>query len=119
MRRARLVERDVVLGGVDDVLAHALDAAAVEMDNRAEALEPARDVGAQPFEAVAIDLQREVRHQVVGAHRAPSSRVTSSSRRSSSTPRLTASSSPAQYSTSSRPSLTKSSVSRRPASPES
>ena len=48
-----------------------------------------------------------------------SSRATSSSRRSSSRPLPTASSSPAQNSTSPRPSWQRSSVSRRPASPES
>ena len=48
-----------------------------------------------------------------------SSRATSSSSRSSSSPRPTASSSAAQNSTSARPSWQSSSVSRRPASPES
>ena len=50
---AGLLERDLVLGLVDDVLADALQAAALEVDDGREPLEPARDVQAQSLQRVA------------------------------------------------------------------
>src|SRR5581483_1612697 len=133
---AGLLEGDVILGLVDDVLAHPLETATAQMDDSAQPLEAARHLGSETLEPVPVDLEGQLGKKVERAHRAAqyglarlgsaqrsrplcSRRATSSSSRSSSSRWLTASSSTAQYSTRSRPSLTRSRVSRRPASPES
>ena len=60
MDRAGLLERDVVHRVVDDVLADALEPTAGQMHDRAQPLEPARHLGPQPLERVAVDLERQV-----------------------------------------------------------
>src|SRR5579864_8564905 len=113
----------MLLGLIDDVLTDSFHAAAAEVHDCGPALESARNVEFEPLERVAVHLELEARKQVERAHCAlvsvRCSRATSSSRRSSSSPLETASSSPVQYSTRFRPSSTSWSVSRRPAWPES
>ena len=57
---ARLLQRHVVLVLVDDVLADAFGAAAVEVYDRGQALEAARHLRAQALQAVTVDLERKV-----------------------------------------------------------
>ena len=92
---------------VGDVLAEALLAGAAQVDDRALALELARDAGLQGLERVVVDLQLERRRAAPRcscARPAPSRRLTSSSRRSSSSASPTALSSRAQCSISVLPS---------------
>ena len=117
--RPRGLEGVLVDGVVGDVLADALLARPVEVDERRDAGEGRRDVALQALERVALDAQGQVGEALLEEAHDCSSLATSSSRRSSSRPLPTASSSPAQNSTSPRPSRTSSSVSRSPASPES
>src|SRR5689334_10886570 len=56
----RLLQCQLVLVLVDDVLADALDAAAVEVDDRRQSLEAARDLRLQALQGVAVDLERKV-----------------------------------------------------------
>ena len=58
----------VVDGVVDDVLAEALLAGAVQVDDRRLALEVAGDVLHEPLELVALDGDGQVGDEVVGAH---------------------------------------------------
>src|SRR5208282_502640 len=106
---------------VGDVLAEALLAGAAQVDDRALALELARDARLQGLERVVVDLQLERGEPLPGAHSpvAPSRRLTSSSRRSSSSASPTALSSRAQCSISVLPSPSSCSVSLRLACPES
>ena len=95
---------------LDDSIAHEID-----LDGLEDALD--RDPARRALRADDREGRRLAR--ACEARGWPSSRATSSSRRSSSSPWPTASSSAAQNSTSVRPSRHRSSVSRRPASPES
>ena len=119
--RAGSLEDVVILGLVGDVLADALLAFSAQRDQRRLALEVAGDRLHEAVEPVLLDLDRQLRHPLPGAHPAAScsSRATSSSSRSSSSAAPTAASSPAHCSIRRLPSLTSASVSSRLASPES
>ncbi len=52
-----LLQRDLILGVVDDVLAEPLGSAAVEVDDGAQPLEAARDLGSQALQGVALDVE--------------------------------------------------------------
>jgi hypothetical protein len=67
--RARVLQRDVVERVVDDVLADALLALAVQVDHGAETGE-ARSLELEPLELVGIDLQGQAGDLLVAAHRA-------------------------------------------------
>ena len=130
----------VVLGVVDDVLADALLAAALQVDDGRLAREAAGDVAHQALERVRLDGQRKVGEQVVGPHRrsayalrcasavagarAAGSACALQPRDELVEPQLLEALADGlelacAHSTSRRPSATSSSVSRSPASPES
>ena len=67
-RRSRLLQDLLVDGVVDDVLAEALLTSALEVEDRRLALEVAGHGLDQCFELVALDPNRQICDQVVGAH---------------------------------------------------
>ncbi len=66
--RAGVLGDLVVDGVVDDVLADALVAGALQVDDRGLALEVARDVLHEPLERVALDAYGQIGDELIGAH---------------------------------------------------
>jgi hypothetical protein len=60
-----VLEGGLVLGRVGDVLSDPLLAAAAQVDHRRDAREVGRDLLLEPLELVGLDLERQVREQVV------------------------------------------------------
>ena len=69
LHRAGLLERHVVLGVVDDVLPDPVEPAAVQVDDRADACEAARDLGAETLQRVSVDLDRKIGEEIERGHR--------------------------------------------------